>query len=121
MSEKDVPAGKADNTIRGLRTGAQAAAGFLVAIPVIDIWNNYVANHAISDPTLKFAIGVILAALVGWAQNAVEDRTKRGLLPLPVDRQAGDAVIGDGIGTATGKIVGDTDPVSITQFRKKAT
>jgi hypothetical protein len=107
--------GAADNAKRGVRTGLQAAAGFLVAVPVIDIWNNYVENHSITDPTFKFAVGVILAALVSWAHNKIEDATGKGFLE-PVDRMAGDAVLGDGVGAAKGTITGDTTPYAPTLY-----
>lgn len=110
----------ADNLKRGVRTGLQAAAGFLVAVPVIDIWNNYVSNHEVSDPTLKFAIGVILAALVAWAHGKIADATGHDFLK-PADRLAGDAVLADGgLGDKQGRIVGDTVPGVPTEYVKKA-
>lgn len=107
--------GGGDNVRRGFRTGLQAAAGFLVAVPVIDVWNNYVTNHEVHDPTLKFAVGVILAAIVAWAHNAIADKSGVDVLS-PIDRRAGDAVIGDGLGAKTGEIIGDAAPNTTTRY-----
>lgn len=106
-----------DNIKRAFRTLIQAGIAFLATGIGLDIWNNYVDNHEVHDVTVKFAVGVILSALIAWAHNQLEDSTGKALL-LPVDRAAGDALLGQGVGDKQGAITGDTTPTMPTMYVK---
>jgi hypothetical protein len=55
----------------------------------------------LASPPLSFALdltlGILLAAVVAWAQNELEDRTGKVILE-PDDRLIGDARLGTGLG-----------------------
>lgn len=91
-----------DNIKRGLRTAGQALVGFLGSGAVTLVWNDYLGRHGEAmDPTVTLGIGLVLTAVVGWAQNAIEDKTGHGIL-VPRDRIEGDQQLGTGIGAKQG-------------------
>jgi hypothetical protein len=86
-----------DNVRRMLRTGLQALAGVLATGALNALWENYSTNHDPLDPTLALGITIVITAITAWAQNAIEDRTGKGIL-VPQDRLDGDVVLDQGIG-----------------------
>lgn len=73
-----------DSMRRGLRTLVQVLIGQIAAGGLTAIWNDYISHHHI-DPTIMVAMGIVLSALVSWAQNSLEDS---GAIPSVLKAQA---------------------------------
>lgn len=73
-----------DSMRRSLRTLVQVVLGQVAAGGLTSIWNDYLSRHQI-DPTITLIVGFILAALISYAQNELEDQ---GKIPAVLKAQA---------------------------------
>lgn len=106
--------GRADNLRSAGRTILQFALALLLTGVLTQVWNNAVSTYQI-DGFIASTVSVLMGAAVVFYQGQIEDKTGKGIL-LRKDRLAGDAVLGDGVGTEKGTIVGDTTPTSPTRY-----
>lgn len=73
-----------DSMRRSLRTLFQVVLGQIAAGGLTTIWNDYLSHHHV-DPTITLIVGFILAALISYAQNEMEDR---GTIPSVLKAKA---------------------------------
>lgn len=85
-----------DNVKRSLRTLVQALLGLIAAGGLTKVWEDYLNQHHV-DSTVTLAVGLLLAAIITWAHNTIEDKTGTGVA-VPEDRKLGDASLGTGVG-----------------------
>lgn len=80
-----------DNVRRGLRTGLQALLGIAATGGLTKVWESFNGTHSV-DPTVQVAVGILLIAGAGWAQNTLEEVTGAGVLK-PTDTTVGQEVL----------------------------
>lgn len=80
-----------DNVRRGLRTGLQALLGIAATGGLTKVWESFNGTHSV-DATVQVAVGILLIAFAGWAQNTLEDVTGTGVLK-PEDTKIGQDVL----------------------------
>lgn len=111
--------GTRDNIKRGFRVVLKALAALLVSGAVDRVVVDWLDKYA-ADEAIRATVFLVMAWITSVVVDITEDLTGKSLLGIaPTDRRAGDAVLGDGLGAKQGTIVGDTDPVSLTEYREK--